>query len=161
MAVESVLTDAATGRAIATVQPTGRLEDLKLTGKEVALVVVPVGGTFGTFKSASRTTAGTTTVTDPAPGGSIIITDLLISTDKTNATSVTVQFTDGTDTVVVFEADSSNAPVNVGTSFSGRWQGWEDARIDMVTVGAVTATVAVGYVKIPVGLPFAEWDGLR
>lgn len=115
----------------------------------------------GVFKSATRTTAGTTTITSPDPGGTVVLTDLIISTDKTNATSVVVRFTDDTETINVVVGDSVNAPVNLAIAFGGHWQGWKDARVEMVTTGTVSATVALGYMKIPSGIPFSEWDTLR
>lgn len=115
----------------------------------------------GVFKSAQRTTAGTTIITQPDNGGAIVITDLLISTDRTNATSVSLQFTDDTETINIFTGDSTNAPIALGHGFTGTVKGWKDARLEMVTVGAVTATVMAGYYKIKDGIYFAEWDALR
>lgn len=115
----------------------------------------------GRFKSSTRSSAGTTTVTSPDQGGSIILTDLIISTDKVNGATITVQFTDGTNTVSIFDGVATDAPINLALSFGGRWQGWRDARIDMVTAGALNATVAIGYYKYKDSLVYAEWDSLR
>lgn len=53
--------------------------------------------------------------------------------------------------------------ISFGQSFIGCWRGWSDARIDMSADAAFTATVAIGYVKIPKisTLKYSEWDKLR
>jgi len=128
---------------------------------EKVLVVYGAGFAHGVFRSASRTSAGTTAIVTPPPGGRIALTDLIITTDKTANSDVTVRFTDGTDTVDVMVADSANNTVNLAIAFAGNWEGWVDARLEMVTTQSVTATVAVGYMILATGLAFAEWDGLR
>ena len=108
--------------------------DVEGEGREaIALVMTTVAGTHGLFKSVTRTTAGTSIVTAPTPSGAIVLTDLIVTTDKTNATSVTVQFTNGIDTIVIMTGDSTNAPVNVAISFTGRIAGWKDARLEVIT----------------------------
>jgi len=130
------------------------------TGEPV-LVTTTIGVAHGTFKSASRSSAGTTIITDPEGGGRILLTDLLVSTDKTTNSDVTIRFTDGTNTINVMVVDSANAPAAFGLGFTGNWEGWKDARLEMVTTGNVTSTVAVGYVRLSTGLTFAAWDALR
>jgi len=102
----------------------------------------------GTFNSVTRTSAGTTTVTMPIAGGSVWITDLLISGEKQAGSSVEIQFTDGTNTQIIFHASQVDAPANFAISFAGGWHGWVDARVDVVTVGSGDATVAIGYMKL-------------
>ena len=125
------------------------------------LVVLSPGLAHGRFKAATRTVAGTTTIVTPEPGGSIILTDLLISSQKFSLGAVKVQFTDGTDTVVIFDIDVTDAPVAVALPFNGRWEGWQDAQVDMVTTLDPAATVSIGYIHISSSLTFAEWDALR
>ena len=129
---------------------------------EVVLpVVVALGNLFSNFKSSNRTTAGTTTITEPGAGGSIQVLDMLISAEKKNGGAVTVRFNDGTNIVSMFRADLTDAPANIAASFAGRWQGWKDARLEMVTASTENATVAVSYLKRPQSLEFAEWDAFR
>lgn len=128
---------------------------------EPNLVTTDESKVHGVFKSATRTSAGTTIITTPRLGGSIILTDLILTTDKTTNSLTTVRFTDGSNTINVIVADSANAPINLALSFGGLWRGWQDARLELVTVQTVSATVALGYVKIDEGLKFADWDGLR
>lgn len=132
----------------------------RLIGGEIIPVVANFGA-FGTFKSATRTADGTSTITEPTPGGSLAITDLIVTGEKQANSSVEVRFTDGTNFVTIYLASQVDAPANTAIGFQGRWQGWQDARIDMITVGTADATVAIGYIKLPSSLAFAEWDALR
>lgn len=117
----------------------------------------------GTFKAATRSSAGTTIIVEPDDEASIQLTDLILTTDKVALADVTVRFTDGTNTIDIITADVADAPVNLAIAFAGRWAGWKDARVEMVTVAAVTATVAIGYIKVPQSLTIAydTWDALR
>lgn len=126
-----------------------------------ALVVVPVTAIHGTFKSVTRISAGTTVLTSPNADGSLLVTDLLIGGEKQASSTVEIRFTDDVEDVALFIAHQPDAPPNIAHSFVGRFQGWKNARIDVITSGAGDATVTVGYTKIPTGLPFAEWDALR
>jgi hypothetical protein len=115
----------------------------------------------GTFKSITRTSAGTTTIVTPPENGSLLLTDLLISGEKQASSTTEVRFTDGTETVTIFLASQVDAPPAFAHTFGGRFQGWQDARIDVITSGAGDATVTLGYVKAPTGLPYVEWDSYR
>lgn len=126
-----------------------------------ALVTIPVNSIHGTFKSVTRTGAGTTTITTPDADGSLIITDLLISGEKQVSSTVEVRFTDGSQSVTLFLMGQAVVPAAIAHSFTGRFQGWRDARIDVITAGTADATVTLGYTKVPTGLVFAEWDELR
>ena len=125
------------------------------------MVVAPVAGVHGTFTSQTRTGAGTSTLTTPVTGGSLILTDLLISGEKQAGSSVEVRFTDGSATETIFLISQVDVPAQVAIPFAGRFQGWRNARVDMITAGTADATVTIGYTKLPVGLVFAEWDALR
>ena len=154
-----ILTDGPGGESLAVVSATAAPK--KVTGERVALLTVSPALAFGTFKAATRTTAGTTTITEPDPGGSIVVAWLLVSGEKQAGSDVTVRFTDGTNNVDLMVVNQVDAPPNLGIAFPARVQGWQDAKVDMITSGAGDATVAIGYIKIPVGIPFAEWDALR
>jgi len=130
-------------------------------GDQSVLVAASPQSVHGTFKSATRATAGTTTITTPTANGSLLITDILISGEKANAATTEVRFTDGTNTVTLFLTQQVDFAANLGVAFQGRVQGWRDARIDMITAGTQDVTVLVCYTKVPEGLPFAEWDALR
>lgn len=127
----------------------------------IALSVIDPDSVFGRFKAANRTTAGTTTITEPLLGGSIGLTDIIISADKVNLATVTIRFTDGTNTINLYRGITTDAPINVSIPIGGRFRGWSDARIELVTTGAVDASITLGYIKYSEGLAFAEWDKQR
>jgi len=130
-------------------------------GDQVVLVSATPPAVHGTFKSATRASAGTTTITSPTANGSLLITDILISGEKANSATTEVRFTDGSNNVTLFLTQQVDFAANLGVGFQGRVQGWKDARIDMITTGTQDVTVLVCYTKVPEGLPFAEWDALR
>ena len=117
----------------------------------------------GVFKSKTLTAAGTVIVSEPDTGGCIVLTDLILTSDKTQSAVITVQFTDGTETIPIVEADITDAPINIATSFAGYWRGWRDARLELVITGGLnpTATLAVGYFKLKTSLQYSDWDSLR
>ena len=135
---------------------------------EKCLVTSTVAKAIGHFFAVTRTSAGTTAICTPTGSGGIVLTDLIITSDKVNAATVTVQFTDGVNTVVIATAHVTDAPCNIAIPIAGRWEGWQGARIDVVTVGVVTVgvvktTVSCGYYKISenVAVPYAEWNARR
>jgi hypothetical protein len=117
---------------------------------------------YAHFKSSIRTTAGTTIVVQPKSGQAISLTDLLISAEKA-AGNLLVQMTDGVNTIVLFGIALTDAPASFGVPLNGRWMGWRDARLEMVTDAVFGALVAVGYTRVPSEhtLSYAEWDALR
>ena len=119
----------------------------------------------GFFKSATRVGAGTTIIVQPkASADSIRLTDIFFTTDKVAASTATLNFTDGTDTITIIAAKLNDAPVSIGMSLAGNWHGWGGARIELVTVNAVTVTAAIGYMRVAKEhtiQSFSEWDALR
>ena len=148
---------------------------LKANGSEKDLLTVPsqvqanseiliVGAAppaFGAFKSVGRSSAGTSAIVTPTSGGSVIMTDMIVTASKAATSDVTVRFTDDTNTVDILLSDSINAPINLAIAFRGLWRGWKDARVDLITTGNVIVQVTIGYIKVPDGVPFTEWDALR
>ena len=115
----------------------------------------------GVFKTLVFTASGTTTLVTPNDNGSLILTDLIITGDKVNGGSIEVKFINGTHEDTIIKPVVTDAPVAINIPFSGRFQGWRDARIDVVVTGNVAGSVVVGYIKAPRGLPYNEWDALR
>ena len=128
-----------------------------------ALVVTTIEESYGHFKAATRTGAGTSVIATPNGNDAIALTDMIITSDKVNLATLTVQFTDGVNTVVLAAANVTDAPCNIALSFKGNWTGWQSAHVDLVTTGNVSATVSLGYYKVKSdkALPFAAWDALR
>ena len=117
----------------------------------------------GVFKAKTLTAAGTVIVSEPDSGGCIVLTDIILTSDKTANSAVTVQFTDGTYTIPIVEADITDAPINIATSFAGYWRGWREARLELVATGGInpTATLAAGYFKLQDSMLYSEWDSQR
>lgn len=113
------------------------------------------------FKSASRVAAGTTTIAEPTTEGAIMLTDMIISTDRVALSQLTIFFDDGTRQINIFDGYANDATINIAIGFRGGWTGWKDALLKMTTVAALNATVAVGYIKIPTGINYLEWDAMR
>jgi len=130
-------------------------------GDEEVQIVEDYVTAFGTFKAVSLTSAGTVNITTPEPGGSIAITDLLISATKVNGSTVEIRFTDDTQTETMFLGDVTNGEMFYSHTVKGRIQGWRDARIDMITVNGTDAYVTLGYMRLPFGLVYSEWNALR
>ena len=133
----------------------------RINTDERALVASDPFKKHGTFSTLAYSGAGTTQFVLPAANGSLILTDLIFTADKVNNGSVEILFTDGTDTATIVKPVVTDAPVSLSVAFGGRWQGWRDARIDIIVTNAVSGTVALGYVKNTIGLTYAEWDELR
>jgi len=132
-----------------------------LHGLHRHLLTMGPGQAHGMFKAVSGTTAATTTVTSPDNDGKIAITDLILSAEKKNTATIELRFTDGSETITVFKAVLTDAPIAVGLSLTGLWRGWKDARLEVVTVQDFIYTVAVGYIKEKEGLNYADWDARR
>jgi len=118
---------------------------------------------LGTFKSATHAAAGTTAIVTPNGGGSMLVTDILVTSEKKQAGTITIAFTDGTNTINILVFNTNDAPVQFAASVAGRFPGWKDARIDLVTVEDFDVTATVGYVKISAkdSLSYSDWDAIR
>lgn len=127
------------------------------------LMVLDHPSRHGIFNAESRAGAGTSIIAQPEAGGSLLLTDLIVTSDKVALASFSVQFTDDTETIVVMSANVNDAPCNVTIPLRGCWRAWEDARLELISVGNVAVTVAVGYMKIVKEMTstFTEWDTLR
>lgn len=160
MSVDVRLYDPTTGQELQTADTFEALNPNVSSGIKTLVVATPAY-IHSAFKSVTRTGAGTSQIVAPTDNGSLIVNDILISGEKQNSSSVQVLFTDGTNTVTLFLASQTDTPAGFNHSFTGRVQGWRDARIDVTTVGTADATVTIVYTKVSEGLPYAEWDALR
>ena len=117
------------------------------------------------FKSVSHTTAATTAITTPKPGGAIVMTDILVSGEKISGGIITVQFNDGSNQVVITKNHVTDGPVNMAHGFEGLSLGWKDAFIEMVTSTMnqdATVTIWYYFVRDAVRvLAFADWNTER
>ena len=152
MTLKAILIDVASGKTLEV------LDDI-YGNPTLAVTDHYVGKTR--FKSETRTGAGTSTIAEPVTDGAIMLTDMIISTDRVANSQLTVYFDCGTHQVNIYDGYSNDAPINFAIGFHGGWTGWKDAALKMKTVSAIKATVAVGYIKVPGGCCYTEWDALR
>ena len=130
------------------------------------LITERLGRLRGSFKSVTNSGSQTQTIAEPTASGlgSIALTDLIIAADQTQNATVTVQFTDDTDTEIIFTGDASNNTINLAIAFQGNWQGWSGARLELVTdTLGQNVTAVAGYYKVSEddSLTYGAWNALR
>ena len=132
-------------------------------GNEPVLVTTTHGEHEGHFASVTLESAGTQTIVEAKDKEGIVLTDLLISGEKVNGGSISVQFTDGVKRVSIFIANVTDAPVSIAIPFRGKWAGWQACDIKVVTIGNIDGSVSVGYFRTPEEktMAYAEWDARR
>ena len=159
MSVSAIIRDCEDGTAVAT----GRSFDTTHMTQhdERALMTTNPVWRHSTFKSIEFAGPLTAALVLPNDDGSLILSDLVVTGDKVNGGSVEVQFTDDVDEAIIIKPVTTDAPVAISISFNGQVRGWKDARIDVIVTGVVIGSVLATYIKVPGGLPFAEWDELR
>ena len=86
MTLKAVLIDPATGVAIEVIDDIFGHPNLAVTDHYPSST---------RFRSSTRTGAGTTTIAEPAIDGAIMLTDMIISTDRVALSRLTVFFDDG------------------------------------------------------------------
>jgi len=130
---------------------------------EPVLVTTTHGEHDGHFASVTLESAGTQTIVEAKDKEGIVLTDLLISGEKVNGGSISVQFTDGVKRVSIFIANVTDAPVSIAIPFRGKWAGWQACDIKVVTIGNIDGSVSVGYFRTPEEktMAYAEWDARR
>ena len=142
----------------------GVLLHTEKVGPHTHLVVEDHSRVATQFRSVANTGAETQIAVTPPEGTAIVITDVILGAEKAASGSVTVQFTQGSDTVIVFKISTVQNPVSLHIPFAGRWRGWKDARIDVVTAGGNSdSDVSVGYyiLRGEGVLSFTDWDAQR
>lgn len=152
------LTDEKTGASFHT-------EEYQMEGfKNRVLLTETIAGHYGVFKTSLFTVAGTTELITPKDQKSIQITDLIVTFEKKNTATVTINFHDGTNIAPLFKATLTDAPVNMSSNFRGKIRGWNTAHVDVIIAGAdAVGTVAVGYIihQPETGMTYAEWAAKR
>ena len=112
------------------------------------------------FNSVTRASAGTTPITTPPSSGHLVIHDIIVSSKKSNATSVQVILTDGVNAITIIDVDNTTG-VQMSVNFSGVVHGWKDARLELTTDGTFGCTVSVVYTKIRGSHTYAKWAELQ
>lgn len=150
--IKVLLTDSTTGEILDV--ETGLFGDPTLTTESP----MRLRGRFKTITVSNDTD----TVVSPVPDGAIQLTDLIITSGKSVAGFATLNWYDGTNTVVLLKAEADYG-IQLAIPFQGCWRGWKDAYVQLVVSAAFDVTVAVGYIKVPPKrtLDYAAWDALR
>ncbi len=128
------------------------------------LCVQAPGKAFGVFRTRKFTGTGTVKMAEPAGDGSVELTDLIVSFEKKTSAEVVIQFNDGTNTELIWFGDLQDAPISFGTGFTGNWQGWQSAWVEVDITGAnLDGSVALGYIKRlkKDSLTYPKWDARR
>jgi hypothetical protein len=128
------------------------------------LVTTHIPEQYGVFHTHKITAQGTTKIAEPAGGGSVRLTDLMVNFEKKNLATIEVRFNDDTYTKTVFYADLTDGNVNISHSFRGKCQGWSGAWLEVVEANAdADGSVYVGYVKYAEeeSLSYSDWDNAR
>lgn len=131
-------------------------------GLRNSLIFGSVPFSHGVWNSETLSGAATTTIATCPEGGSLIVTDVVISAKKVNSTTLLVCFDDGTNTKIFSAPDTVQQSTNFSWSPVGRVQGWRDANINAVTTGAnFDGTVYIGYIIINEGQSYNQWLNRR
>lgn len=139
----------------------GTILHTEKVGPHTHLVIEDHSRVATQFRTVANTGAETQIVVTPPKGTAIVITDVILGAEKAASGSVTVQFVEGSDTVIVFKISTVQNPVSLHIPFAGRWRAWRNARIDVVTTGGNSdSDVSIGYyiVRGEGVLSFADWD---
>jgi hypothetical protein len=121
-------------------------------------------GHFECVKVAAASGVHTETIVTPDGDGSLRLTDLLLSFEKKNLAEVTVRFSDGSNTELIWFLDMTDAPVSVAIPFAGNWWGWKSAYVEVNVAGAgLDGSVAIGYIKYDAAnsLSYSDWNARR
>lgn len=144
-----------------------RLENYDIEGEprdRTILATTTPQKAHGLFNAQSFTVQATKRLATPSGNGSVELTDLMITFEKKNTSVVTVQFNDGTHQVLIAQCTLTDAPVNMGINFGGRWQGWQSAHVEAIVSAAdAIGVVSIGYVKHYKrgSQTYGEWAGMR
>jgi len=109
---------------------------------------------------AKRTTAGTTTIITVDDDESILITDMVFTSDKKNACTVVVCFSDGNNTFNPIDINVTDSAPAISFSPQGYFKGWLGADVQLITAGgAFTASVSVWYIRMSKAksLTYNQW----
>jgi len=119
-----------------------------------ALHVLNYRQVFGLWKAVTwsgETIAdgdATAIIAAPVGGGSIEITDMFFSALKATGSTVTLYFSDGTNTETWITVLLTNEAVRLTHAIQGRMQGWRDAKLKFTVADANSSgSIMVGYVK--------------
>jgi len=131
-----------------------------------ALSVLTYKEKHGQWKAVSWSSeqVAKTAIATPVDGGSIELTDMLITCSKASGGTVTLSFEDGTHTETLITVILTNEAVRIAHSIRGRMKGWRDAVLYYTVAGAnSTGAMTIGYIKNtkPESRPYDVWNSER
>jgi len=102
------------------------------------------------WKTGINDASETTTIVESKYNQAMLLTDIVVtSSKKVNSSTVTLQFSDGTNTEIMMVIDGAEAPVEFSLNFQGGIRGWKNADLQVVTNQAAMYVVTfIGYVHI-------------
>ena len=121
-----------------------------LTPWGYAMSVLSYKQKYGQWRSVSWINAQVTAaaIATPIAGGSIEITDIIITALKTSAGTVTLTVSDGTNTETLVTLLLTNEAVRLTHAVQGRMQGWRDAVLKYTVADANSSgSLTIGYIK--------------
>jgi len=127
------------------------------------LITHTYGQLEGNFKSTVLAAADTYELVKKSGDEAIVLTDLIVSAEKKNSGTISIQFNDGVNTEGIVLATVTDAPINIAIPFIGHWQGWKGAYLEAITSQAIAGCVAVGYFRLPEdkALSYSAWNSKR
>lgn len=131
-----------------------------------ALSVLNYRQVHGQWKSViwSSEQVAATAIATPMPRGSIEITDIFFSALKAAGSTVTLTFTDGTNTETLITVLLTNEAVRLTHSVQGRMQGWRNAIVKYTVADANSSgSMTIGYIKHDEvsSEDYSVWDARR
>jgi len=113
----------------------------------------------GTFKSQILAADDTYELIAARGNDGILLSDIIISAEKKQSGTITIQFNDGADTETIFLATLTDAPVNMAIPLRGHWLAWQGAYLEVITNLAIDGCISIGYARIPESKTLArdEW----
>ena len=112
------------------------------------LAITTPAKAHGVFQCFTFDAEETITLAEPEADGSVELTDVIITFEKKQLATVTVQFNDGTNQEPIFKIFLNDAPINMSVNFNGKFQGWQSAYVEGIVAGAAAdGTITVGFLK--------------
>jgi hypothetical protein len=127
------------------------------------LGVMSFGEANGHFNSEVRISTGTTIMIPSRALDAISLTDIIVTTDKTQGGLFSLSLTDDVETETLVSGAFSDAPVSVNLSVKGRFESWQGCRLELDTTSTGVVSCTVGYFRVPevTARTYAVWNSER
>jgi hypothetical protein len=127
------------------------------------LGVMTFGEANGHFNSEVRNSTGTTIMIPVRAFDGISLTDIIVTTDKTQGGLFSLSLTDDVESETLVSGAFSDAPVSVNLSVRGRFESWQGCRLDLDTTSTGVVSCTVGYFRVPevTARTYVVWNSER